>query len=372
VFDCFGMGSSWSAQEEVLPGKTMPDFSNAIPVVDRLASTLAEKEAAFEMEFFVETCRLKELAADGSTLARLLRREDNTAFGPCRHEPCALPLDDEGFVMSFPVEDAAGIKAFFDCYGLVVVSGVLTDEACARSADEVWAHVERQCQGFDRSDHSTWHRWPSLARLGILGNGFLLSPQLCENRQAPDVHRAFAAVFGTEELVVNIGRASVMRPTRRVPMGRSADAEEAAYMDRPEWRSAEGADWLHWDLNPFTGAASTFSWKARDVFANRGYDRLHVQAILALSECGPDDGGFYCIPGSHRSLRSWANENGPSVPDSSIASPESSMQLMRRRRRFGAAASSSGMRCWHTATSRTTRSGRGWCSISKWRRRTIL
>lgn len=153
-----------------------------------------------------------------------------------------------------------------------------------------------------RDEPRTWERWPSLSQLGILGNTFNLSAQLCANRQNPACHRVFAALFGTPKLRVNVGRSSVMRPTVNVPWGRPGenDEDEPILVGKPEWRSKPGVEWLHWDMNPFTGAASTFSWHLHDVSANRGYGRLSVQGILALSECRVDDGGFFCCPGSHK------------------------------------------------------------------------
>lgn len=310
-----------AASQEVLP----PDPAACLPRVDRETSSLADKEAAFEMEFMLEVMRLKLLASEGDNLARLLRREDNSAFGGDVYEGVRLPLDEDGFVRSFPVHEAGSIRSFFEQYGLVVVEGAIDGAACDRSIHELWDFLERECKDLDRSDPSTWERWPSLSKLGILGNTFLLSPQFCENRQALGVHQSFAAVFGTEKLIVNVGRASAMRPTRRVPL-READGE-VQLADRPEWRSAEGAEWLHWDMNPFNGFASAFSWRARDVYANLGHDKLRVQGILALSECGPDDGGFFCVPGSHRIVRGWAHQNGEAVRDAQLQSPESNTQL---------------------------------------------
>lgn len=40
--------------------------------------------------------------------------------------PLQAPVDEEGFVVSFDVEDVAGQRAFFDTYGFVVVRDVLT------------------------------------------------------------------------------------------------------------------------------------------------------------------------------------------------------------------------------------------------------
>lgn len=272
----------------------------------------------------LESMRLKLLAAEGDTLPRLLRREDNSAF-EYAYEALQLPLDGEGFVQGFAAHETDAIQSFFERYGLVVIKDAIDSGACDQSAAEVWDFLEIDCKGLDRADPSTFDKWPSLWKLGILGNTFLLSPQFCENRQAPNVHRGFAAVFGTEQLCVNVGRASAMRPTRGVPQ-RQPDGEVRP-VDRPDWKSAEGREWLHWDMNPFTGFASTFSWRVRDLFANRGYSRLRVQGILALSDCGAEDGGFFCVPGSHKVIRGWANQNSKAVGDARISSAESSLQV---------------------------------------------
>jgi hypothetical protein len=256
--------------------------------------------------------------------SQVLAREDNSGY-QYSYEPLELPLDGDGFVSSFAPDDADGICAFFGTYGLVVVEGVLGDAECERSRSELWDFIERRIPGLSRELPQTWERWPSLSGLGILGNTFNVSPQLCANRQSPACHRAFSALFGTERLLVNVGRASVMRPTVGVPWPDAAGG--TVLVEKREWRSKPGREWLHWDMNPFTGASSTFSWRLRDMHANRGYERLSVQGILALGDCGADDGGFYCVPGSHKVVRGWANANGATVADKSVQSPESSCQI---------------------------------------------
>lgn len=189
---------------------------------------------------------------------------------------------------SFSLDQEQHIRDFFDKYGLVVIADVLSPEACDASVAELWDFLERHCKGLCRDDVRTWEKWPSLSKLGILGNHFVLSPQFCENRQNPRVHRAFELLFGTEKLHVNVGRASAMRPTRDIQWPDTAthtEGEQSHLVDKPEWRSKEGVDWLHWDMNPFTGATSTFTWAVKDINANRGYDQLATQAVLALSDC---------------------------------------------------------------------------------------
>jgi hypothetical protein len=323
------MGQLQSRSQRAGVTSTMPPRP-ATGGLSRETASLAEKEDAAEMAFMTHTMHIKQWAAEEGRLAHVLAREDNTAQ-PYSYDPLTLPLDEEGFVETVAADDTDGIREFFERYGLVVIRDAVDDAACVASRNELWDFIERQLPERDgqaavrRDRPETWERWPSLSGLGILGNTFNLGPQLCANRQSVAVHRAFAALFETDQLRVNIGRSSVMRPTVNVPWPQPNGSSVPT--DKPEWRSKAGEEWLHWDMNPFTGASSSFSWYLKDAQANHGYDRLSVQGILAVSDCGPDDGGFFCCPGSHRAVRGWANRHGAAVPDSKILSPESSCQI---------------------------------------------
>lgn len=115
------------------------------------------------------------------------------------------------------------------------------------------------------------------------GPGLLASP-------TPPTHDRFAYPI----------TAGIMRPTKDLVI-------DGAVTQKPEWRTAPGRNWLHWDMNPWTGAATTLGFRLPDPVANRGFDRLHVQGLISLASSGTDDGGFFCVPGSHRHMRSWAH-----------------------------------------------------------------
>jgi len=288
---------------------------------------LEDRETSMLGKFFEDHRRLKHWLAesDGHVLRELLRpdaefdavsREDLQRLQSFAAPP--LPRDDEGYVVSFPVDDVSGIRQFFEAYGLVVVRGVLSKEACAASRSELWDLLEREVPSLKRDEPETWSRWTGLADLGFVGMSFPLSPQLCRNRVDPQVHAAFAAIFGRPDLHVNVGRLGAMRPTK-------ADGGSASPMeDRPHWRTAAGAEWLHWDANPWSGGVSSFSWRLADPRANRSCG-LAVQAILALGDCHELNGGFFCVPGSHKIFRAWAREH-PQL-SKQMLSPEGPMQL---------------------------------------------
>jgi len=89
---------------------------------------------------------------------------------------------------------------------------------------------------------------------------------------------------------------------------RGSGKNQTLLIDRPDWISKEGKKWLHWDMNPFTGAISTATWAVQDVDKNREY-RLRVQGFLAVTDGKADNGGFFCVPGAHKLIRKWAKHH---------------------------------------------------------------
>jgi len=224
---------------------------------------------------------------------------DNSKFEN-KYKRVDIPKDEDGYVIDFDLEDAKGIAEFFNKYGLVVVRNVISADECKRSEEEVWRRIERVCL-IDRKDPHSFEKWPALSKIGILGNDIVLSKQFCENRQNPNIHKAFSIIFGNEKLIGVVGRASAMRPTF-IP---SKDNDKKL-VEKKEWRTI--SNWLHWDMDPFNGRATTFGWKVKDPLCNVGFDQLRVQGILSLTDCGPKDGGFQCVPGFHPHIRGWANQ----------------------------------------------------------------
>ena len=107
---------------------------------------------------------------------------------------------------------------------------ILTEEESTASETEVWDFLER-IYNVKRGEPETWENWTSLKHLGILGDLPFLSPQFCLNRQNPKAHKAFASLFNTEELLVSVDRASMMRPTVGVRLS------TGEIVDKPEWKT---------------------------------------------------------------------------------------------------------------------------------------
>lgn len=310
-------------------------------------SALEDREVAATHQWMLQSMNEKTEAADAVVRGTFPSAIDNSAF-PYEYYAESLPLDEDGFAHSFAPDDTEGITQCFDRYGVVVVRDVLTAEECKRSQDDLWSFVERHSSA-RRDRPETYHFWPSLSKVGILGNTIILGTQVSLNRQLPPIHNAFAALFRTERLHVAVMRASVMRPTRDVrfpkkPVDVSAeeakgeDEGEASEVegppatgeveyelkDMPEWKSI--SKWLHWDCNPWTGMTTTFAWKQTSLSANCGYDQLKVQGILAVADCPVETGGFHCVPGFHKHLRGWAHANrslyDPTCTDTTVQVPK--------------------------------------------------
>jgi len=225
---------------------------------------------------------------------------DNSAC-PYNYQRVDLPLDADGYCQSFSVDEPKEFCAFFKKYGVVVIRDILSKEECGKSEAEIWCLLSRMSNGkIKEGEPDTWEKWVSLSKLGILGNDCILSEQMFENRQNPNLYKAFRHLLGTEDLMVNVGRASMMRPTKNVQF-------KDGVRDKPEWKTI--SQWLHLDMNPWNGWTTTFSWTAVDNEKNRGYDRTKVQSWVSLTDCGPNDGGFHCVPGFAPHIRGWAHKN---------------------------------------------------------------
>lgn len=254
-----------------------------------------------------------------------------------------IPLDEDGYVQSFAVEDTEGQRAFFDTYGFVVVRDVLDSTEVDATVDEIWTDTEALANRakFDgdtllsRDDPNTWKTWPSMG-MGILGGDIAAGPQAWTNRQHPRVHQVYANLFGTEKLISSVDRYGIMRPTKNVKMmkkRKSVDAEgnevevvEEVVKDRPNWQTTE--QWFHWDLAVWAwfglapcpdpqkeqdihdgwlmSGAMKFITENNGTVDFKGYEKM--QGLLALSDSTEEDGGFETVPGYHKFLETWAKQ----------------------------------------------------------------
>ena len=121
----------------------------------------------------------------------------------------------------------------------------------------------------DRDDLATWgeENWPFSVEGGIMPALWVgqSAPQW-RVRGAPRVKQAFAAVWGTEELLTSFDGMALWRP----------------WQLNPDWRTNAGGSWLHIDQHPIT---------------RPGFQC--VQGLVNLLPMSEATGGNCLIPGSH-------------------------------------------------------------------------
>lgn len=238
------------------------------------------------------------------------------------------PLDDEGFVASFSLEESSKIREFFDEFGFVVIRDILTEPQANDLISGIWDELEAPGR-IKRDQISTWSHFPEGTRLGILGSPFLLPKAVWETRQLPRLHQAFSIILQSEDLLVSNDRVGLMRPTKNIAF------PDGTLQQRPNWGTAP--QWAHWDMNPWEHfqadrrskeneekmfwSHGKCLWKdmseADFFFSTENNERPishfinshKVQGLISLNDSREDTGGFICCPGFHQYLPKWIQSN---------------------------------------------------------------
>ncbi len=216
--------------------------------------------------------------------------------------PPAPPTTADGFVRDFDARDIDGIRGFFDTYGFVAIRETLTDEARAATVDGVFRRAESF--GLDPRDLGSLHRFfehQRFGRFGIVGSfPEVFDLQQLRNRVTPAVYEAFCAVIGARELWVDHDRVGIMPPTR------TADGQATGLKETER-------DWLHLDCHPLAGRTPGTGYASIGGFTDDGTSidftaTLIIQGLLTLTDSPVEDGGFHCVPGSHRLCHAWVQD----------------------------------------------------------------
>eukprot|EP00463_Aulacantha_scolymantha_P003744 TRINITY_DN463_c0_g1_i1.p1 TRINITY_DN463_c0_g1~~TRINITY_DN463_c0_g1_i1.p1 ORF type:complete len:233 (+),score=28.78 TRINITY_DN463_c0_g1_i1:113-811(+) len=192
---------------------------------------------------------------------------------------------------------------FFHKYGFVVIRNVLSESEADATFSEFWD--SGRSHGLDKSDPKSWEPYwkrQRFGRLGIIGNdGDRTSLRQLENRQNRNLHKAFSIILGTKKIYVDHDRLGVMRPTKDIDFG------DGILKNMDSWRTI--SDWLHLDCNPVVGFANIGGFT--DDGSKIDFKKtLLTQSLLTLTDAKVDDGGFHCVPGSHKFSLKWAQATG--------------------------------------------------------------
>jgi hypothetical protein len=149
--------------------------------------------------------------------------------------------------------------AHWDEHGYVVLKDAVSKENAEAAELAIYEFL-----GMDRGDEESWYKetlghsiWVSLLR----------HPAFWANRRSPRMVKAFAQLWGREDLWVTVDQGGLNPPVRK------------------GWEFPGPR--LHWD----TTLAEPH--------------HLDVLGILYLADTEENQGAFSCVPGFHRTLKSW-------------------------------------------------------------------
>lgn len=139
---------------------------------------------------------------------------------------------------------------------------VLHDAVDPRDRDWAVDMIWRAVNG-DPEDPETWYQGKTRKTMLQI----FQDPALSAMRRSPRVHKAFAQIWGTADLLVSTDRCGFSAPLRAGEVSQSPP--------------------MHWD------------------FDFRYPERLDTQGILYLTDTHLDQGAFSVVPGFHHRLKDW-------------------------------------------------------------------
>jgi hypothetical protein len=170
--------------------------------------------------------------------------------------------------------------AFWEEHGYVIVADAAPPAACQDLERAIFDRL-----GAEPDDPESWYR--AQLHQGIMVQLFQ-APGIAEIHASPRIHKAFAQLAGTADLVMTSDRCGFNPPVRP---------------DHPY----DGAK-LHFDLPSFDTPVVS-----------------HMQGILYLTDTAASQGAFRCVPGFHRRIDAWLGalpaSSDPTLQDLEVLGP---------------------------------------------------
>lgn len=153
---------------------------------------------------------------------------------------------------------SAADHAFWEEHGYLVVPQVVPQENLDAVIDAMWAFLD-----MDPQNPQTWYSQPGWhSKAGMVE--MYHHQAMWNNRQHPNIYQAFRELLGAPNLWVSLDRVNMNPPAT------------------PDW---DYQGFIHWDFDPETWPIS-----------------LRVQGVLCLADTDEAQGGFQCVPGSHKQV----------------------------------------------------------------------
>jgi hypothetical protein len=214
---------------------------------DPCASPAAVSAAAAELKL------LKQQLYQRRHSPAKAKDQDPEQARACYPKPTQVPLDHDGFALSFPPPKVLPPGArpdpshpdpshpalpFFREHGYAVFRSVVSPARCEATRAEIWAEQEAKLPGLARADPATYGLMSSKT-YGLAPQASVYTPQVVANRQDARVLGCLSLLLSCPppSLLASHDRWCCYRPTRGLPGG-----------DRPGWKTAGN---VHLDLHPW-------------------------------------------------------------------------------------------------------------------------
>lgn len=206
-----------------------------------------------------------------------------------------------------PISDLRAVSACYERYGVVGVTGVLTQAECqSLIRDGLEPFLSEGCHVDDPATYNL----AAVNRFGVIGKRSLFNSAILGARVHPNVAAAYSAVYRRSDVYACHDRAAWMRPAAQ----------------NPQWDTPFAWPGLHFDISPTGFHDEAFEPDVTAKLRSLNYDDMTgfvaennakhssqgrtVQGVLNLLDNEEEDGGFHCIPGLFGpSLRKWVQEH---------------------------------------------------------------
>jgi hypothetical protein len=155
---------------------------------------------------------------------------------------------------------------FWNQNGYVVVKNAISKEDCEDTQKAIWEYLK-----MDPDKKESWYEGHEDLK-GLMLN-FSDHETLNRNRFSPRVKKAYEQLYKTTKIYKTIDKVSFNPP----------ETANFSFL----------GSMLHWDM----------SLKKPLTFG--------LQGLLYLTDCGPNDGAFHCVPGFHNQIDQWLDEVEP-------------------------------------------------------------
>lgn len=198
------------------------------------------------------------------------------------------------------------ILRYYDTYGFVCVSNLLTTTECDTFVDAYWKNV--QVDPYNNHSLDSFLKSQRFRKVGIMGSCSTITQETITLREHPRVLEFFRKFYDDNDLIVDHDRVGILAPM--------LDMNNVILPNESVLARKTHSNWLHIDCNPIShtnhtnddecrGFASISTFQDNGESINFLTDKI-PQSSLAMTDSDFDTGGFYCVPRSHLKSIHWA------------------------------------------------------------------